>query len=131
MKSVRIVCLLFLTQFSMLAQTAKKSDEKFINANAEASDKVTDNSILYFYTIDELTIGTITIPLHTRFSATVNLIGGRAFLKVSSIKIRDEIHTLDWRVIGEDNKEGLPIIETEQSFEVYEDQRLRFKDFLK
>lgn len=128
MKLVRILCLLFLIQFSLQAQITK-SDEKFINANAEASNKVTDNSILYFYTIDELTVGTISIPLHTKFSATVNLVGGRAFLKVSSIKVRDEIHTVDWRVIAEDNKEGLPIIETEGSIEVYEDQRLRFKDF--
>jgi hypothetical protein len=128
MKVLRTVCLLFLTQYSVQAQTAK-TDETFINANAEASNKVTDHSVLHFYTTKELTLGTVVIPIHTTFSATVNLINGRAFVKVSSIKIGDAIHTVDWRIVGPDYKEGLPIIETEKSIEVYEDQRLTFKTF--
>jgi hypothetical protein len=127
MKSLQIVCLLFVTQLSLQAQTTKAVDEKFINANADASTKAIDNSLLYFYTTDELTVGTLVIPINTKFSATVNLIGGRAFLRVSSIKIRDEVHTVDWRVVGPDYKEGLPIIEADRSFEVYADQRLTFK----
>jgi hypothetical protein len=127
MKPIRIVCLILLLQCSLQAQTA--TEEKFISANAEASATVSDNSILYFYTIDELNLGTVTVPLNTRFSATVNLYKGRAFLKVSSIKVRDEIHTVDWRIMGPDHKEGLPFIETEKSIEVYEDQRFSFKVF--
>jgi hypothetical protein len=129
MKLLRIVCLLFLTQCSLQAQTAKNADEKFINANADASRKVRDNSILDFYTIEELKLEPVVIPINTRFSATVKLIGGRAFLKVVSIKIADEIYTVDWRVLGPDYKEGIPIIETDRSFEVYENQRLTFKAF--
>jgi hypothetical protein len=114
----------------MQAQTTENPDEKFIRVNADASYKVIDNSIVHFYTIDELTLGTIVIPMHTRFPATVNLVGGRAFLKVSSIKIRDDVYNVDWRIVGSDYKEGLPVIEADRSFEVYEDQRLTFKVFL-
>ena len=129
MKLVRIVCLLLITQFQLQAQSNKNTDENYINANAEASNKITDNSTLDFYTVEELKLGTIVIPIHTRFSATLHLAEGRAFLKASSIKIRDEVYTIDWRAVGPDFKEGFPVIETEKSFEVYENQRLTFKVF--
>jgi hypothetical protein len=129
MKSLPIVCLLLSMQCSAQVQTAENPEEKFIRVNADASTKVTDNSIVYFYTVDELTLGTIVIPMHTRFPATVNMVGGRAFLKVSSIKIRDEVYNVDWRIVGSDYKEGFPIIEADRNFEVYEDQRLTFKVF--
>jgi hypothetical protein len=125
MKLVRIICLLLLTQCSLQAQT----EDIFINANAEASHKVFDNSILDFYTTNELKLETIVIPINTRFSATVKLIGGRAFFKVRSIKIREEVYVVDWRVLGPDYKEGIPIIEADRNFEIYENQRLTFKTF--
>jgi hypothetical protein len=129
MKLLGAVCLLFLTPCLLQAQSVNDQNGKFINVNADASNKVRDNSILYFYTADELDLGAVVIPINTRFSATVNLMGGRAFLKVRAIKIHDEIYTVDWRVIGRDYKEGIPIMDTDRSFEVYEDQRLTFKIF--
>lgn len=129
MKLLRIACLLLIVQSSSHAQTAASTDEKYINVNAEASNKITANSTLDFYTVEELKLGPLVIPLHTRFSATVSMAESRAFLRVNSIKIRDEIFTIDWRVIGPDYKEGLPILETENSLEVYENQRLMFKVF--
>jgi hypothetical protein len=129
MKSLPIVCLLFCMHNPLQAQTTESPEEQFIRVNADASNKVTDNSIVYFYTVDELQLGTIVIPMHTRFPARVNLVGGRAFLKVSSIKIHDEVYNVDWRIVGSDYKEGLPIIEADRSFEVYENQRLTFKAF--
>lgn len=128
MKRFGILFLLFLLPFSFHAQTAKTA-EKFINANADGAATVTDNSVLYFYTVHELSFGTVVIPIHTRFSATVQLRGGRAFMNVRSIKIKEEIYNVDWRVVGPDYEEGLPFIETEKSLEVYEDQQVRFKTF--
>ncbi len=125
----KIACLLLLLQINMLAQITKKPEESFFSANPNASDKVTDNSILDFYTTEELKFGTFIIPIHTRFSAVVNFTGGRAYLRVRSIKVGDEIHPIDWRVVGPDYKEGIPIMETDNSIEVYEDQRLTFKAF--
>ena len=127
MKLLSIICMLFFVQSSLHAQGPKKIEEKFINVNAEASSTASDNSMLDFYTADELQLGKIIIPIHTRFSATVNLLGGRAFLRVSSIKVGDSIHPMDWRVVGSDFQEGIPIIETDKSIEFYEDQRLTFK----
>lgn len=129
MKLLPIVCIVFSAQISVLAQTTEKSPETIIRVNAEASNKVTDNSILRFYTINEIKLENVVIPLNTVFSATVRLIHGRAYLRVTSIKIRDEIYAIDWRAVGSDNFEGLPITEQEKSFEVYEDQRLTFKAF--
>lgn len=128
MKPFQFIWLLFFIPCSFYAQT-KLSDEVFINANANASDKVTDHSTLDFYTADDVTLGTLTIPIHTQFSAMVTLIEGRAFLRVSSIKVGEEIHTVDWRVLGPDHKEGLPILDTDKRVEVYADQHLTFKAF--
>lgn len=129
MKLLPVICLLFLTQFSLKAQTTENTSEKFLNANADASVTVTDKSILEFFTTEELTLGTLVIPTNSRFTATVNMIGGRAYLRVSSIKIRDEIHTVNWRVVGKDYKEGIPYVEADQSFEIYADERFTFKVF--
>jgi len=124
----KIICLLLLFNTNMPAQIpTKKPVESFFIANANASDKVFDNSILDFYTTEELNLGDFTIPIHTRFSAIVNFVGGRAYLRVRSIKVGNEIHPVDWNVVGPDYKEGIPIIETDNSIEVYEDQRLTFK----
>lgn len=128
MKPLRIVCILLIMQFMLQAQTVRP-EETFITANADASDKVTDQSILDFYTVSELTLGTVTIPIHTRFSAMVRLFGGRAYLKVRSIKVGDDIYEVDWRAVGPDFKEGIPFIEENRNFEVYEDQKLTFKAF--
>jgi hypothetical protein len=131
MKSLRIAMLLLSLQFSAYAQTAERQSETFVNANANASDKVTDNSILDFYTIDEMTLGNVFIPLHTRFSATVRLYDGRAYLKARSIKIGDDIYEIDWSAVGPDYKEGIPYEVEKQSFEVYTDQKVIFKAFVK
>lgn len=125
----KTICLLLLLHINMLAQITKKPEESFFNANANASDKVTDNSILDFYTTEELKFGNFIVPIHTSFSAVVNLMGGRAYLTVRSIKVGNEIHPIDWRVVGPDYKEGIPIIESDRSVEVYEDQRVTFKAF--
>ncbi len=129
MKLLQIGCILFLIQVSLQAQTGIKQAEIIIRVNAESSTKVTDNSLLSFYTFDEIKLENIVIPINTVFSATVRLIEGRAYLRVGSIKIRDEIYAIDWRAIGPDNNEGLPIISYSKSFEVYENQRLTFKVF--
>lgn len=131
MKIIQILCLLFVTNCSLQAQTNNDSSEKLIYANADASSRVTDNSTLDFYTNAPLELRTLIIPLNTQFTATVNLVGGRAFLTVRSIKIGDTVHTVDWRAFGADNKEGIAIVEAEQSLEVHQDQRLIFRDFSK
>lgn len=113
----------------MQSHTVIKSTETTIRANAETSKKVIDNSILSFYTLDKIELENVVIPINTVFSATVRLIGGRAYVRVRSIRIRDEIYAIDWRLIGADNNEGFPIIEYSRRFEVYEDQRLTFKAF--
>ncbi|HET6225795.1 MAG TPA: conjugative transposon protein TraM [Bacteroidia bacterium] len=129
MKPLRIVGIFLIMQFMLQAQTIDKPGETFIKANADASDKATDHSILDFYTVDEFSIGNVIIPIHTRFSAMVRLYDGRAYLKVRSIKIGDDIYEIDWRAVGPDFKEGIPFIEEYRNFEVYEDQRLTFKAF--
>lgn len=127
MKLSKIICLLLALHISMQAQIVNKPEEKFITANVEASNRVIDNSILDMYTPDEISIGNLVIPRHTKFTAYVSLNYGRAFLRVSSIKVGNEIHTVDWKVVGPDFKEGIPFIETDRGLEVYEDQRLTFK----
>ncbi len=131
MKLVRIVCILLISQFSLQAQTEVKSADTIIMANAEASNKVIDKSTLKFYTLDEIKLDNIVIPINTVFSAIVKIVDGRAYLRVTSIDVRDELHTVDWRVLGPDYKEGLPITKEDQSLEVYEDQRVSFRVFEK
>ncbi|HET6225796.1 MAG TPA: conjugative transposon protein TraM, partial [Bacteroidia bacterium] len=111
--------------------TAEKQSDTFINANANASDEVTDNSVLDFYTVDQITVGNVLIPMHTRFSTTVRLFDGRAYLKARSIKIGDDIYEIDWSAVGPDFKEGIPYEVEKQSFEVYSDQKVTFKAFVK
>ena len=129
MKLSKIICLLLSLHLSIQAQVTKKTEEQFFNANANASNKVTDNSVLNFYTTEEFKIGKVIVPRHTRFSTIVNIVDGRAYLRVNAIKIGDEIQTIDWRAVGPDFKEGIPIIESDRSIEVYEDQRLTFKAY--
>jgi|SRR3954471_6895030 hypothetical protein len=129
MKSFRILCIFLFMQSLLQAQTDKKPEERFINANAEASINIAENSIVDFYTTEELTFGTIVIPIHTKFSTSVRLYDGRAYLRVSSVKVGDTIYTIDWRIVGSDFKEGLPFIETNRTLEVYEDQKMTFKAY--
>jgi hypothetical protein len=129
MKLLRIVCLLVLTQFSLLGQTIKKSDEKFIKAKAYSASKATDNSILSFYTSDELKLENIVIPANTIFTANIRLAEGRAFMKVSKVKIGNDIYTIDWRVVGPDYNEGIPVSAKSKNIEVYDGEGLIFKVF--
>ncbi len=129
MKTLRIICIAVSALFFFESHTVVKLSDMSIRANAEASKRVIDNSILSFYTLDRIQLENVVIPMNTVFSATVRLIGARAYVRVSSIIVRDEIYAVDWRVIGGDNMEGLPIIEYSKRFEVYENQRLTFRAF--
>lgn len=129
MKVISIVFLLVIAQFSLQAQTIKKSDEKFINVKAYSANKAADNSILSFYTGDEFKLENIVVPKNTIFSANIRLAEGRAFMKVNKIKIDNDIYIVDWRVVGPDYNEGVPISVKSKSVELYDGEDLTFKIF--
>ena len=129
MKLIPIVCFLLASHFSIQAQTIKKSDERFLAAKSYSEQKATDNYILTFYTKEEIQLANVTIPTHTIFSANVRLNDGRAFVKVSKIKIDNEVYNVDWRIIGPDYNEGIPLGSKNKSIELFSEQDLTFKVF--
>ena len=127
MKSAFTIIFLFLAYLQAYAQSIKKSDERFIKVKTCQEGKIVNNSTLCFYTSDPLTIENVNIPQTAMFYATVKLSDGRVFLTINNINIGDQVYKTNWKAVGNDYIEGVPVPEAKTYFNVSDGDVFTFK----